>query len=453
MSLPQPVLSRAPNDANMAMHAARTLSEAMDLFSPGPLSGSALEAFFIERQDRPARRRMFVELDDSATKGRQVRMLFTGHSGSGKSTELNKLCLELGNRYFVIRVNMIPLVQPDDLKYVDVLLVALTNLYQSALDTGALTPTVADRVDDVAESVLGFLKERVFGGKPRRPLDSPDMSGKIATALGEFTLRYKSEALTRAEVRQRMEQNVADLLDQIANVAARVHARGDRPVLFVFEDTDKPPPPVAQALFFDHRNVLTSIGASAIYTFPIHLRYHERFKEFKGSFTSEHRLSNMPIYKNQAEPDLMTRTAPTDEVGRRHLMDLLSKRIAPDLIVPDASKLLIEASGGVARDLIQLVYAAALEAKTRGASAIAAEDARYAVNTFEKDFTAALRKEDYMVLAQRYVDKELTGDEELQVLLYMRALIEYENGGLWCDVHPSALALVRERRKQPSISA
>jgi hypothetical protein len=115
------------------------------------------------------------------------------------------------------------------------------------------------------------------------------------------------------------------------------------------------------------------------------------------------------------------------------------------LITDEARETLIENCGGVARFLISLTNQAAVSALSRGSSTIELEDAEYVADEQYKAFTAQLEQADYAWLAARYQDKELTGDDDTQRLLYSLALLEYENGGVWCDVHPAALRLLRER--------
>jgi adenylate kinase len=69
-----------------------------------------------------------------------------------------------------------------------------------------------------------------------------------------------------------------------------------------------------------------------------------------------------------------------------------------------------------------------------------------AVVELRNDFIAALEEDDYGVLARRRADKRLSSDPEVQELLQSLALLQYENGEAWCDVHPVVLALLEERR-------
>jgi len=126
----------------------------------------------------------------------------------------------------------------------------------------------------------------------------------------------------------------------------------------------------------------------------------------------------------------------------------IARRAQSDLFEAGIADKLISASGGVMRYLIGLVQEAALNASGRGAMRIEDRDAERAISEVRKDFEAALHSDDYPYLARRHEDHLLSSDDQLQGLLRLRALLEYENGGTWCEVHPVALPLV-ERRNKP----
>ena len=73
------------------------------------------------------------------------------------------------------------------------------------------------------------------------------------------------------------------------------------------------------------------------------------------------------------------------------------------------------------------------------------DNAHFAINEERGDFIAGLTRDDYPILYQRHLDRELSADEPVLRLLETRALLEYANGNdPWCAVHPIALPLVLE---------
>lgn len=419
---------------------ARDLREAIRIFNPQrPLEGEALHAYYADRGSG-ARQRMHMFLD--VAEGEPVSMLFTGHGGSGKSTELNKLIEELGDRYFVVKVRTGDIVPPTDLTYVDVILIAAMALFRTASDEKLIRRAPAQIVEGVWEQVQQVIDKVVFGKLPYRKPAAPSETGvkvgipPIVQGLTlEFEARFKNEPNTRQHIRDHMQNRLSEVIEKANSLSAEIQHRYRTPVLIVIEDTDKPDPGRAGELFFDHPQSLTAFNASVIYTFPIALRYNAKFNEVDRYFKCS-RMPNLPLFRRDGSPD---------EAGRRVLDEVIARRLNAALITSSAREKLILASGGVMRILIGLVQNAAVNAYARGAARIEDPDADRAISDLRKDFVAALTTEDYPILAARYRDKRLSSNESLQKLLQMRALLEYENGETWCDVHPVVLPLVQER--------
>ncbi len=65
--------------------------------------------------------------------GKPVKVLFTGHVGSGKSAELNRLSERLGDDFFVVRLDVQESLNLADLEAVNILLGLLTALMRNAM--------------------------------------------------------------------------------------------------------------------------------------------------------------------------------------------------------------------------------------------------------------------------------------------------------------------------------
>jgi hypothetical protein len=97
-----------------AIQPADNLEDVIFLFNPRqPLDGEYLR-FYVNRGS-PARRDMLTWLRvNDLKRGQPIKLLFTGHSGCGKSTELNRLCQELRQDFFVVTVSTKLIIQPTD---------------------------------------------------------------------------------------------------------------------------------------------------------------------------------------------------------------------------------------------------------------------------------------------------------------------------------------------------
>lgn len=419
------------------------MGEVIDVFLPNrALDGPELVAFYTDR-GATARADMRVYLQRTKITRVPVKMLFTGHTGSGKSSELNKLAEELGDTFFTVKVNTRSIVAPIELTITDVVLIAAMALFKAATDSRLIEKAPAQVVEGVWLSISELIDRTIFGKVPyHKSIPVAETGAKVSVApvvnalTLEFEARFKDEASTRSQIREQMKDRLSEVIAKTNLLAGEIQHKYGKPVLFLFDDTDKPENDVARKIFFDHPQTLTAFNASVIYSFPISLWYSTSFSDFKQYFAHHFRLPNAALVsKNgQANPE-----------AREFLDHLLARRTQSSLIDPKAREYIIHFSGGLTRNLIELTQFSAVRALGRGSDKIELRDAEKAVQELQKDFTASLLAEHYPVLAQRHIDKRLSSDKTIQELLESRALLEYENGATWCDVHPAALPLVLER--------
>ena len=424
---------------NPTIQPADNLEDVIFLFNPRqPLDGEYLR-FYVNRGS-PARRDMLTWLRvNDLKRGQPIKLLFTGHSGCGKSTELNRLCQELRQDFFVVTVSTKLIIQPTDLTAVDVILIAAMSLFKHATQEAVIAKAPAQRISDVWQGLVNFIQDRVFGKLPyREPCEGLEFGAKVSYLVFEFEAKYGQDAPTREQIRQRMADRLSEVVERVNDLARFVRATTGRPVVFVFDDTDKPDRERARKLFFDNATTLTSFVASVIFTFNIALWYDGEFKHFRDYYGQRILLPNINLYAHNGD---------RNEDGWRLMEQILAERMHPMMVTEDARRVLIEASGGLVRGLIGLTQFAAVNALGRGAMRIETPDAERAVAELRKDFTAALEAKHYDALAARHADKQLSSDPETQELLQGLALLQYSNGEVWCDVHPVVLKLLEERQR------
>jgi len=129
----------------------------------------------------------------------------------------------------------------------------------------------------------------------------------------------------------------------------------------------------------------------------------------------------------------------------RLLEKIIDNRAESQLFAEGAKNLLIVSSGGLIRSLISLVQHAVMRAIVEGAEKIEKRHVEHAVNRLRGDFIAVLNQDYYALLKDKHDSKKLDNVATTQYLLQSLSLLEYENGELWCDVHPVILPEVVKR--------
>src|SRR3990170_4162989 len=113
---------------------AKNLPEAYQLLDPAqPLEGELLEHFYTQRPEEAS---ITPLMDGLLLDSREDdKTLFTGHRGSGKTTELARVEQELGNTHTVVRFNVESLLNLGDVDYADLLVVLGQQVFQKARDS------------------------------------------------------------------------------------------------------------------------------------------------------------------------------------------------------------------------------------------------------------------------------------------------------------------------------
>lgn len=417
---------------------ATSLGEVIRFFDPRqPLRGETLR-FYIDRPNNPLEK-METYLRGVALAGKlPVKVLFTGHVGSGKSTELNKLSERLKDDFFIVRLDVQQHLNLADLKAVDILMGLLAALVRRATDEKVLRRAPRQVAADVWEDVWLFFRRRLMLA-PAEEFPAP-VSGEVEVSINvlaaQFSSKFSQEASTREEVRKQMRGREAELTDKLDFVIRQVRDKYEHPILFLIEGTDKPNLEKARDLFLNFARTLTAFSAAAIYTFPIGLHYSGDFTAIKDAFDRHFILPNIKVEKQDGE---------LDSDGLSYLRSAVAQRADLELFEPDTLQKLTFGSGGLMRTLIRMVQGAAVNALSSARKKISEADVQAALNEEKSDYIAALKTDDYAVLAARMRDRELSGDKAVQELLHSRALLEYANGEPWCNVHPVIRDLVRER--------
>lgn len=362
----------------------------------------------------------------------QRHLLFFGHTGSGKTTELRRYAQRLSGpgRYVPIEIDVRGELDPNNLRYTDVLMALMSRLLRRLAD---------DRIelDEGKTTALeGWFTERVIKEDRLR-----ELSAKISTkAEGEaripFLLRlvatftadlktnvsYKDEM--RTVVRNTYTQFAAIFNQLLADAEAALHANGlGRKVLFVVDGTDRLSLEDTTKLFVYDAEQLNAIRAHVIYTASIDHKYDGRIA---GKFDEIVLSMIKPL-----ERDGATRSPP----GQRALREILLARAHESVFADDAAiGILIDASGGHPRDLLRLLKYAC---ETADGPRIDGAVAEAAVEQLAADYRRLLEREDYPELVRADRDRENIGhDDRIRRLLRMTALLEY-NDGAWRACHPA----------------
>ncbi|HOT92161.1 MAG TPA: AAA family ATPase [Anaerolineae bacterium] len=405
---------------------ATTLEEAWSRFDPAqPLPVGS--PFYVEREDNPLGRLQRALL---LARGNPPKYFFTGHRGSGKSTELNRLVADaaIQKRYWPVKFSVRDECDFNDLTHIEVLLAMGAQIFKQYHEAGG------QMKDDLLRE-LETWKGRTLTRLTEKGATFESGSG---VDIGKFflsaLLKVKTEHVTRELMRQEIAPRVSELIGLINLMSAEILAQSKRQVLVVIEDMDKPPLEVSRKLFEGALTTLLQPVCAIVYTVPVAIYFDPAFVQIRDT---SYFLPNIKLHEKRQRMQL-------HKSGIRAMRAFVLARMADTLIAGDALDEAVRNSGGVFREIAHILQRAIDNALARKAAQIELQDVAWATAQIRSGFRRLLTQEDYRWLLEVRRNNDVLHPEHLGPLFHVLAILEYANGETWCDVHPALDPLLDE---------
>ncbi len=408
---------------------AENLEEIRTVFDPTSIVDPRSD-FYIHREETELRKLAF---DLQQAQG-YFHAFLCGHRGSGKSTELRRICLD-------------PAIQK---KYTTIFLSAkdfgseLTHLSHDALlveigfelvRTGHISENLKKELDSWGlEVVRTFLKGE----------EAKAEAGAKANAWFAY---FKAQLLTRrewkTEERQILEPRVQDLIGILNRMAVELKNASDKSLLVIVDDLEKGESDAHKQmydrLFQDCYEILTQPRFTIVYTLPIY------FRAIPGS-----RIPNDELYAFSAcrlyPPEEKAKEIPKlDQEGEGYklMRKFVESRLkSPEVIGEEELEELLRIGGGLFRETARAIREAAYFAIIRKGDRISMEDVRQVFNQIKKEYQPLVRG-DAVNIMKSVLENNIGWVEGVEPYLQSRAIVEYENGDLWLEVRHVLKSYVR----------
>ena len=392
---------------------------------------AASAEFYIEREDSP-----LAELKVHLLQSRgNEKILLTGHMGSGKSTELNRLAADpdIEQHFFVVKYGVRDVLNLIDIDYLDFLLSFGAVLFTQAIEGDIeFQPGTLDRIS----------KWITFAKGEERALETLDAGrGKRQKAYNFFkqvlTILVREISL-RQTVRNSIQRNLSELVEVINLTIDQIRASlpGGKELLVIIDDLEKiPDVERADRLFNQAGGYMVTPRCKIIYTLPIALYYSLTFQQIANTFSKAYFLRNINLSNEKGEeiPD-----------GFTLLQTFLGKRLDPALMDTDAQRAAIQASGGVVRELVRITKDGIIKALARDRSGISQDLVNAAIIELRNEYSRGLLTHHFEVLHAAVNEQPVREKRILMELYHARVLLEYETsaGERWNAVNPMVQPLL-----------
>jgi hypothetical protein len=433
---------------------AKNLEEAQRLLSPQPLefqtdAGPASETsdptFYTElpqlhhgalRLPGPLER-----VRDRLLSGRTgTKVFLSGHVGSGKSTELNRMACsrDVVGTFSVVRLRF----EEQEQAFLDssqVLFRIANSLFDFAQSKGLLAGV------ERLKKHLQRVNQQVYGETGIQAGE-----GTVGLEINALFLKLKQD-LKLSEKRRKAfrefaetEQSVLqDLLSSLADDIQNALARRQLPakILLVVDDLDKVRGSEAQHdIFATNLNALLAPPFSIVYTLPTAVTFGESRADLRQSW--EH-LYPIGILKKVTTYD------PDNAFEALHFpffRNVIDRRVEPGLITDDALRSAAVHSGGVLRELFHLLAEGIRVARYNGLPTLDAVTMLEANRNVRLKESAGLYDADFEVLEHVHQTHTLPSEAARPYLDQSRVL-ECYNDAVWFEANPILWPLLEKRQQ------
>ena len=420
-----------------------SLRDAFRVCDVGALEGEALRYYDSLEDVRSIEsiRAVSVQLDFLEV-GEFRSLLFTGHRGCGKSTELRKLQQSWEQNYRVIYLESDNEIDIHDADYTDLYLVLIKQISDDMarlrlrLESDRLRAfqtwflEVTEETEESVEKSVSL--ETTLEAGIEVPFLSKLMTKLLAQIKGSNVQKHKiRETLQRDIGRLKRDLNalLRDAFEQVRGLDRSKYQKG---FLVIFDNLDRVPPLIGDRLYFEYATQLQELACTLIYTVPISVVYSD--KNLNNAFARPNIVPMVNVYQFAADrPELAFNDKAVQAMGR-----VLAKRIDLAAVFQDVRLVsgLVKASGGHIRQLMQMTAVACRTAAARGHEQIQQDDVTYAIKQEQFNFERVIPVHHYPPLVQVCQTKRIDQNEDGQKMLFNTSVLEYDSDRRWNYINP-----------------
>ncbi len=387
--------------------------------------------YYVERESKFINRLKNTFLSST---DQPIKVLFSGHIGSGKSSELFKLKQDLDNDFFMIYYSI--------KEYMNL----------SGTDTSALMETIAKKLKKTADeknvkleqNLIESLEkwkssERQVSYRDEKRTGAAGFGGNLGVvkAGGEI----QTEKGTKTEEVWEQGPNFNELILSINELIDALRKSQKKEPVIIIDDIDKLDLADAEELFLKYSRTLTLPNCKIVYTIPIALLYSDHYRQIENFY---HKVCLLPISK------VKKKDGTSNEEGMDKIRKIVERRIPIDLFGKGILDKIIMDGGGVVRDTIRILYECCLICVSEEKPVIDKRAANEAASILKNEFLRQIPEDLYrkLIEVKNSKTKRPNVNRELQRLLYCQGVLEYSNDDTWYDVHPLALELAEEKEEE-----
>ena len=349
------------------------------------------------------------------------KILFLGHRGCGKTTEIRRIHQYLNNpnRYFAILIETEKELEVSKMQAEDFFITMVIKIIRQLKNAGLSGAT--DSFDDLLKEWLNDTEVQKeitnTAGVEGNASVKADTDGNIlmkALSIFKFEAEIKGtlarESKTTTTIRSKIKSNLLDFITKFNNALAEVKEicasnNKGRDLLFIIDGTEKSTFEFYEEVFQKNGHILRSLNVNLVTTLRL-----DAFYKLEGK-------PNLDFYESVFVPMITVNDSNKDVLAQ-----IVTKRIdANSFFEPEALAYLVEMSGGSIRQLLRLANQTLLFSRGKKVGL------KHATNTVKKEgeklYHALSPDQKELLKNKKWVDNWSHPDASM--MLYAMALLKY----------------------------
>ncbi len=350
-----------------------------------------------------------------------IKILFSGHRGSGKTVELLRFQEDIHQpeQYFCIFVSLQEEIEINRLQPEDLYFIFITKLLRDLREQGIEYDE--DEFEEIAEE---WLKDKEitqeikhkYGGDAGVEAKAGFKFWNIFSAEGFLKSFYGYENSSTEKIRRTIRRNPDQLVQRLNSALIGVRqsiqkAGKGKDLLFIVDDFEKTRPEIYNSVFINDPKFIQEMNAHLICCVPIQTFYQVQNQAANDLF----RTSYLPMIHL--------------EVGAATFSRIITERVDSELFEPGVLDQIVQLSGGSPRQLLRIANQCLLDTDERVSQQIFAETYKRLTIERVRPLTAKHRE----ILEQRTFEDV---SPELLELLFALNVMEYNGDDIVRRINP-----------------
>lgn len=380
-----------------------------------------------------------------------IKRLFSGFMGSGKTTELIKMCFRLQRDFNVIIFSAWNRLRMEEIT-IEALLFEILHDVLNYLHSNGLVDETNDLLKNIIDNITRWCSETKISKVDGKTRDRSMAAGINFLKGIFFTAKTERRAYSGEKTESTFieERKINDLIFECNKIFDYLKQKTGKDTLIIVDDLEKMPFNNARGFYVRNSSFIRDFHCKIVLTIPMELIFHSDYAVIQNVFGEAEVLPMIKIKDQEGN---------VYQPGVESLIEILERRLDLSLFKDKCYREAIKYSGGAIRDLFRIIQRAALIEESES---ITGESMQKSIDYHKDIFASRIQERDdeikikfaeYLkVLFDIYEGSKTTPEKNpaLLDLLRTRAVMKYNGKGFY-DTHPlldNFITAYREKNKK-----